>query len=150
MCLIYSVLEVEQKSTKHGLATGVTIGGDSTKNGMNTLIMCIRLSQIIGLIKLTNQNQLIKVNSYRIRTNIVQDYWGMWLMLHMRSIYYWYNNVDLLGVVHCQPPIQILESEVQSEWRYSLFNHAHFWPAETITDVLDLLVPESNQFLKNF
>ena len=60
MCLIYLVLEGGRKSTQIGLAFGVTIGGDAAKSGKNThllAIMCVRLSQKIGLLDLTNQTQ---------------------------------------------------------------------------------------------
>ena len=71
------MLEGEHKSTKNVLAMWVTIGGDSDKNGKNTLIMRTRISQIIGMIDLKNQNQFKKGNGYRIRTKSVRDYWGM-------------------------------------------------------------------------
>ena len=57
-CLIYSVFEGGHKSTKIELAVGVTIGGDAEKSGKNThllVIMCLRPSQKIGLLNLTNR-----------------------------------------------------------------------------------------------
>ena len=57
MCLIYSVLEGDHKSTKTGLAMGVKIGGDTAKSNKNThllVIMRVRLSQKIGLLDLKN------------------------------------------------------------------------------------------------
>ena len=80
---------------------GVTFGGDAAKIGNNTnllVIMHTKLSQKIGLIDLTNRTRFKKANGYKIRTKSVRDYWGMRLMLHTRSIYYWDTNVDLLGV----------------------------------------------------
>ena len=55
MCLIYSVLEGVQKSTKIGLSMGVAIGGDAPKSVKNTpllVAMQVRLSQKIGLVDL--------------------------------------------------------------------------------------------------
>ena len=52
-------MEGDQKYTKVGLSMGVTIGGGAAKSGNNTnllLIMCVRLSQKIGLLDLTNGN----------------------------------------------------------------------------------------------
>ena len=57
-CLIYLVLEGGHKSTKFGLAMGVTIGGDAEKSDKNThllWIMRVRILQKIGLLDLTNQ-----------------------------------------------------------------------------------------------
>ena len=51
--LIHSVLEGECKSTKIGLAMGVTFGGDAAKSGKNThllVLMRVRLPQKIGLL----------------------------------------------------------------------------------------------------
>ena len=39
MCLIYLVLEGVCKSTKVGLAVGVTIGGDAAKSGKKTNLL---------------------------------------------------------------------------------------------------------------
>ena len=39
---------------------------------------------------------------------------------------------------------------IQSDWRYSLSNRAHFWPADTILAVLALFVLGSTQFLQHF
>ena len=53
------------KSTKTGLAMGVTIGGDTTKSGKNThllVIMRMRISQKIGLLDLTNRTRFKKGN----------------------------------------------------------------------------------------
>ena len=83
-CLIYSVLEAEHKSTKNGIAMGVTIGSDAAKSGKITnllVVMCVRLLQKIGLLDLTNRNKLNK------RKRLVHDYWGIDFMLHTRSIY---------------------------------------------------------------
>ena len=80
---------------------GVTIGGDAAKSGKNThllVVMRVSLSQKIGLLDLTNRTRLKNGKGYKIRTKSVRDYWGMRLMLHTRSIYYWHTNVDLLGV----------------------------------------------------
>ena len=58
MCLIYLVLEGGRKSTNIRLAMGVTIGGDAAKSVKNThllVIMCVRLSQKIGLLDFTNR-----------------------------------------------------------------------------------------------
>ena len=80
---------------------GVTIGGDAAKIVKNThllVVMRVRLSQKISLIILTNRTRFKKGNEYNIRTKSVRYYWGMRLMLHMQSIYYWHTNVDLLGV----------------------------------------------------
>ena len=91
-CLIYSVLEGERKSTKNGLAMVVTIGGEAAKNGKNTYLLVImrkRLLQKTSLLDLTNRTQFKKGNGYKIRTKSVHYYWGMHLMLHTRSIYYW-------------------------------------------------------------
>ena len=57
--------------------------------------MRVRLSQNIGLLDLTNRTRFKKGNGYKICTKSVRDYWGMRLMLHTRSIYYWQTNVDL-------------------------------------------------------
>ena len=70
------MLEGGRKSTKIGVATGVTIGGDAAKNGKNTnelVIMRERLSQKIGLLDLTNRTQFKKGNGYKIRTKRVRD-----------------------------------------------------------------------------
>ena len=82
---------------------GVTIGCDAAKSGKNThllVVMCVRLSQKIGPLDLTNRTRFKKVNGYKIRTKSVRDYCGIRLMLHTQSIYYWKKNVDLLGVYH--------------------------------------------------
>ena len=53
MCLIYLVLYRGHKSTKNGLAMGLTIGGDAEKIGRETpvlVIICVRISQKIGLL----------------------------------------------------------------------------------------------------
>ena len=42
-CIIYSVLEGGWKSTKNGLAMGVTIGGDAAKSVKNTHLLVIML-----------------------------------------------------------------------------------------------------------
>ena len=76
MCLIYLVLEGGRKSTKNGIAMGVTIGGDAEKSGRNTHllgIMCVRLLQKIGLLDLTNRNRLKKGNGYKQHTKSVHD-----------------------------------------------------------------------------
>ena len=88
---------------------GVTIGGDAEKSGKNThllVVMCVRLLQNIGLLDLTNWNQFKKGNGYKIRTKSVRDYWGMRLILHTRSIYYWHTNVDILGCVFAHFPLK--------------------------------------------
>ena len=72
------------------------------KNTHLLVIMSVRLSQKIGLLDLTNRTQFKKGNGYKIRTKSVRDYWGMSLMLHTRSIYYWHKNADLLGVCSCK------------------------------------------------
>ena len=80
---------------------GVTIGVDDAKSGKNThllVVMRVRLLQIIGLLDLTNQTRFKKVNGYKMRTKSVRNNWGMCLMLHTRSTYYWHINVDLLKV----------------------------------------------------
>ena len=80
---------------------GVTIGVDAAKSGKNThllVVMRVRPLQNISLHDLTNQTRFKKGIGYKIRTKSVRDYWGMRLMLHTRSIYYWDTNVDLLGV----------------------------------------------------
>ena len=82
--------EGDRKSTKNGLATGVTIGGDAAKSGKDThllVVMRVRLSQNIGLLDLTNRTRFKKGNGYKIRTKSVRDYLGMRSMLHTRSIY---------------------------------------------------------------
>ena len=59
------MLEGGRKSTKNGLATGVTIGGDSAKIDKNThllVIMRVRLLQKIGLLDLTNRTRFKNVN----------------------------------------------------------------------------------------
>ena len=95
------MLEGGHKSTKKRLSVEVTIGGDTTKNDTHLLvIMCVRLSQKIGLIDLSNRTKSKKVNGWKIRTKIVRDYWGMRLMLHMPSIQYRHTNVNLLGLRH--------------------------------------------------
>ena len=56
-CIIYWVLEEGRKYTNIRLATGATIEGDAEKSGKNThllVIMCVRLSQKIGLLDLKN------------------------------------------------------------------------------------------------
>ena len=76
-CLIYLVLEGARKSTKIGLAMGVTTGSDAAKSGKKThllVVMRVRLSQKIGLIDLTNRNRLKKGKGYKIRTESVRDY----------------------------------------------------------------------------
>ena len=58
-CLIFSVLEGPHKSTKNGLAMGVTIGGDAKKSDKNThllVIMRMRLLQKTCLLDLANRN----------------------------------------------------------------------------------------------
>ena len=63
--LIYLMFKEGHKSTKFGLAMGVTIGGDAVKSGKNTdlvVIMRGRLSQKIGLLDLTNRIQFKKEN----------------------------------------------------------------------------------------
>ena len=65
MCQIHLVLEGGSKSTKIGLAMGLTIGGDAAKSGKNThllVIMRMRLSQKIGLLDLTNQTRFKEGN----------------------------------------------------------------------------------------
>ena len=65
MCQIHLVLEGGRKSTKIGLAMGLTIGGDAAKSGKNThllVIMRMRLSQKIGLLDLTNQTRFKEGN----------------------------------------------------------------------------------------
>ena len=79
----------------------VTIGVDAEKSGKETHLLVVtrvRLWQKIGLIDLTNRTQFKKLNGYKIHTKRVRDYWGMRLTLHMRYIYYWHTNVELLGV----------------------------------------------------
>ena len=101
MCIIYSVLGGDGKSTKIGLAMGVTIGGDDAKSGKNThllVVIHVRLLQKIGLTDLTNRTRFKTVNGYKIRTKSVSGYWGMRIMLHTWSIYYWHTNVDLFWV----------------------------------------------------
>ena len=74
---MYSVLEGERKSTKNGRAMGVTIWGDAAKSGKNThllVVMCVRLSQKIGLLDLTNRTRFKEGNGYKIRTKSVRDY----------------------------------------------------------------------------
>ena len=66
-------MEGDHKSTKNGLAIGVTIGYDAAKSGKNThllMIMCKRLSQEIGLLDLMNRNQFKKVNGQKQRTKM--------------------------------------------------------------------------------
>ena len=56
---------------------GVTIGCNAEKIGKNTyllVIMRVRLSQKIGLLDLTNQNQFKKVHGYKIHTKGVHNY----------------------------------------------------------------------------
>ena len=80
---------------------GVTIGDDDEKSGRNThllVIMRMSISQKIGLLDLTNRTQFKKGNGYKIRTKSVHNYWGIYLMLHTPSIYYWHKNIDLPGV----------------------------------------------------
>ena len=85
----------ERKSTKNGLTLGLTIGGGAAKNCKNTHLFAVmrpRLSQKIGLLDLKNRTRFKKGNGYKIRTKIVRDNWGMRLMLHTRSIYYWHTT----------------------------------------------------------
>ena len=84
----------------------------------------MRLSQIIGLLDLTNQKQFKEGNGYKIRTKFVHDYWGVCLILNMRFIYYWHINVDLLGMFPCPPVIQTLESASQ-EWAWLEKEYLH-------------------------
>ena len=52
----------------------------------------------------------------------------------------------------CPPAIQILVSEIQSEWRYSFSNRTLFWPEDTIISILALLYQdekESINFLRS-
>ena len=84
---------------------GVLIGVNDDKSGNNNylvVIMCVRISHNIGLLDLTNRTRYKKGNGYIICTKIVRDYWGIHLMLHTWSIYYWHTNVNLLkgGVVN--------------------------------------------------
>ena len=63
MCIIYLVLEGGHKSTKNGLAMGVTIRGDAAKSDNNTnllVVMQVSILQNIGLLDLANQTQLKK------------------------------------------------------------------------------------------
>ena len=63
MPLMNSWLEGAPKSTKNGLAMGVTIRGDAAKSDNNThllVVMYVRLSQNISLLNLTNRNRLKK------------------------------------------------------------------------------------------
>ena len=56
---------------------GVTIGDDDAKSDNNThflVVMCVRLSQKIGLIDLTNWTRFKKGNGYKIRTKSVRNY----------------------------------------------------------------------------
>ena len=56
-CVIYLVLEGFHKYTKIELAMGVKIGRDSAKSGKNThllVMICVRISQKIGLLDLMN------------------------------------------------------------------------------------------------
>ena len=95
------MLEGEHKSTKIGLAMGAIIGSDAAKSGKKNhllVVMGVRLLQKIGLIDLKNRTLFRKGNGYKIRTKSVHNYWGMHLMLHTQSIYYWLTNVDLPGV----------------------------------------------------
>ena len=70
------------------LAMGETIGGYAAKSVKRThliVIMCMIILQRISLLDLTNWTQFQKKrleNTYEI----VRDYWGMRLMLHMLSI----------------------------------------------------------------
>ena len=60
MCIIYLVLEGGHKSTKNGLAMGVTISCGASKSGKDThllVVMRVRLSQKNGLIDLTNRTR---------------------------------------------------------------------------------------------
>ena len=96
------MLEGERKYTKIRLSMGVTIGGDAAKSGKNTrllVVLRVRLSQNICLLDLTNQTRFKNGNSCIMRTKSVREYSVMRLMLHARSIYYWYMNVNFLGVV---------------------------------------------------
>ena len=55
---------------------GVTIGDNASKNGKNThllVIMCVRLSQKIGLHNLTNRTQIKKGNSQKKCKKMIQD-----------------------------------------------------------------------------
>ena len=57
MFITYSVLEGDLKSTRLGLAMGVTIWGDDAKSGKNThllVVMHVSLLYKSGLIDLTN------------------------------------------------------------------------------------------------
>ena len=95
------VLEGDRKYIRIGLAGGVTIGDDAAKNGKSIhllVVMGVRLLQKIRLLDLTNCTRFKKGKGYKIRTKSVHDYWGVYLMLHTWSIYYWNTNVDLLGV----------------------------------------------------
>ena len=80
---------------------GATIGDDDEKSGRNNhllVIMRMSISQKIGLLDLTNRTQFKKGNGYKILTESVHNYWGIYLMLHTPSIYYWHKNIDLPGV----------------------------------------------------
>ena len=64
-CLIYLVLEGGHKFSKIGLAMGLKIEGGAAKSGKNThllVIICMRLSQKMGLLDFMNQTQFKKVN----------------------------------------------------------------------------------------
>ena len=55
--IISLLLEASQKISKIGLEIGAIIGGADTKSGNNThflVIMCVKLTQKIGLHNLTN------------------------------------------------------------------------------------------------
>ena len=70
------MLERGHKSTKNGLAMGVTIGCDAAKIGNNAhllVIICVRLLQKIGLLDLKNWTQFKKGNGIKIRTKSVRD-----------------------------------------------------------------------------
>ena len=82
---------------------GVKIGSDAAKSGSNTtflVIMCLRLSQKIGLIDLTNRTRFKKGNGQKQRMKSVHNYYVVSLMLHTPSYYYTHQFFALLGV--CQ------------------------------------------------
>ena len=77
-------------------------------------------------------------------------------MRRFKAVYNLVKNLKIKILLRAErsPPssyaIQILASEDQSEGRYSFSNPAHFWPMDTIRDVLALLYQELQKFLQHF
>ena len=79
----------------------VKIGGDTEKSGNKThllVIMCVMLSQKIGLIDLTNRTLFKKKKQLLTTYKSVCNNCRFFNILHTLSYYYAHKNIDLLEV----------------------------------------------------